>query len=239
MSSTPILARARPIKAICFDAYGTLLDVYSVGQLLDQFFPGKGAMLANTWREKQLQYTFLRTMANRYKSFWEVTQDALAFAVKAAGVSISPEQRKQLLDAYFKLQPFPENLAALSELKAMGVRLAILSNGSPDMLDAAVRNAGMDAHLEHILSAHDVQRFKVVDQVYDLGPKAFGLPAYDIGFVSSNGWDAAGATWYGFHTFWLNRSGAPSEELDAAPLAEGSSLTDLVAYVRKVNGVQQ
>lgn len=228
----------RPIKAICFDAYGTLFDVYSVAQLVEKNFSGKGAQVANIWREKQLQYSFLRTMADQYKSFWEITQDALTYAGKAAKVDITPEQRRELLEAYFHLQAFPENLAALKELKAMGVRLAVLSNGSPDMLNAAVKSAGMEGVFEHVLSVHPIRKHKIVAEVYDLGPKAFQLSRHDIGFVSSNGWDITGATWYGFHTFWANRAAAPTEELDAPPIAEGRNLTDLVAYVRKVNHVK-
>ncbi len=222
-----------PIRAIAFDAYGTLFDVYSVGSLAEQLFPGKGAELAALWRAKQIEYTQLRTLADRYKPFWELTADALVFTCRRLGLELTEARLNQLMNQYACLSAFPENVDALKELKASGLSLAILSNGTPQMLDIAVKSAGMTGLFDHILSVDAVKRYKTAPEAYQLGPAAFGVPAANILFVSSNGWDACGAAWFGYITFWINRSGQPPEELDIAPTASGSRLTDVVAFVRE------
>jgi 2-haloacid dehalogenase len=219
------------IKAIAFDAYGTLFDVYSVGALAEQLFPGRGAELAQLWRLKQIEYTQLRTLSGRYKPFWDVTRDALVYAGLRLGLDLTAERREALMNQYACLSPFPENLEAIRALKALGLKLAILSNGTPQMLDIAIKSAGMAGLFEHVLSVDRVRRYKTAPEAYRLGPDAFGLPAAEILFVSSNGWDAAGAAWFGYTTFWINRSGAPPEQLDVAPSATGTLLTDVLAFV--------
>jgi 2-haloacid dehalogenase len=221
------------ICAIAFDAYGTLFDVYSVGSLAEQLFAGKGAELATLWRAKQIEYTQLRTLAGRYKPFWELTADALVFACRRLGLELTETRRNQLMNQYACLSAFPENVDALKQLKALGLPLAILSNGTPQMLDIAVKSAGMTGLFDHVLSVDAVRRYKTAPEAYQLGPAAFGVPAANILFVSSNGWDACGAAWFGYITFWINRSGQPPEELDIAPTASGSRLTDVVAFVRE------
>jgi 2-haloacid dehalogenase len=221
------------IQAIAFDAYGTLFDVYSVGAAAEAAHPGKGAELAQLWRLKQIEYTQLRTLSGRYEPFWELTRDALVFALRKLTGDAPGEVVARLMDAYAHLGAFPENLGALRELKALGLPLAILSNGTPQMLAMAVSSAGMDGLFEHVLSVDRVQRYKTAPEAYQLGPDAFNLPANRILFVSSNGWDACGATWFGYTTFWINRSGQPAEELDVAPSAVGSRLTDVVDFVRQ------
>jgi 2-haloacid dehalogenase len=219
-------------RAIAFDAYGTLFDVYSVGALAEQLFPGNGAELANVWRDKQIDYTRLRTLSGQYRNFHDITRDALRFATRKLALPFDEASEQRLMNQYACLSAFPENLSALKELKALGVPLAILSNGTPAMLDIAVKSAGMGGLFTHLLSVDTVRQFKTAPAAYQLGPDAFGLPARDILFVSSNAWDACGATWFGYTTFWINRSGQPPEELGVAPSATGRLLTDVVAYVK-------
>lgn len=221
------------IQAIAFDAYGTLFDVYSIGVLAEKLFPKHGAALAELWRDKQIEYTRLRSMCSMYKPFWEVTQDALVFSCKKLKLALTLDAQNMLMGQYAKLQAFPENLGALQQLQAMGLKLAILSNGNPQMLDAVVEAAGMQGMFNHILSVDAVKKFKTAPEVYQLGPDVFGLPARSILFVSSNGWDVCGATWFGYSTFWVNRAAAPLEELGVTPHGEGRTLTDVVAFVEK------
>lgn|SRR5574340_713418 len=219
------------VQAILFDAYGTLFDVYSVGALTEQLFPGKGAELAILWRDKQIEYTRIRTLSGRYKPFWEVTADALTFSARRLGLALGEEAHKRLMGQYACLSAFPENLGALKQLRAAGMPLAILSNGTPQMLDIAIKSAGMDGLFDHVLSVDRVRKYKTAPEVYQLGPDAFGVPARDLLFVSSNCWDACGATWFGYTTFWINRAALPLEELDVIPSAQGRRLTDVVDYV--------
>ncbi|MCM0045323.1 MAG: haloacid dehalogenase type II [Burkholderiaceae bacterium] len=219
------------IQAIIFDAYGTLFDVYSIGALAERLFPGKGAAVAELWRDKQIEYTRLRTLSNTYKPFWEVTQDALVFCCRKLGLPLTLDAQTQLMGQYAKLQAFPENLGVLQSLKSEGLKLAILSNGNPEMLDAVVRAAGMDGLFTQVLSVHSVQKFKTAPEAYQLGPDMLGVAARDTLFVSSNGWDICGAAWFGFRTFWVNRSAAPLEELGVTPNGEGRTLDDVRRHV--------
>lgn len=219
------------LQAIIFDAYGTLFDVYSIGALAERLFPGKGAAVAELWRDKQIEYTRLRTLSNTYKPFWEVTQDALVFTCRKFGLDLTLDAQTQLMGQYAKLQAFPENLGVLQDLKARGLKLAILSNGNPDMLNAAVQAAGMQDLFIQVLSVDSVQKFKTAPEAYQLGPDVLGIAARDSLFVSSNCWDVCGAAWFGYRTFWVNRVNAPMEELGVTPNAQGRSLTDLRGYI--------
>lgn len=219
-----------PIKAIVFDAYGTLLDVYSVGTLAEEFFPTKGADIAISWRDKQIEYTRLRTMCDRFEDFWQVTGDALDYACALHKVDLTSERRAALMGAYEQLTAFPENHAALLRLKDAGVSIAILSNGTEAMLDAALKASGLDGLLDHVLSVDAVRKFKTAPEAYQMGPDAFGCDVADILFVSSNCWDICGATWFGYHSIWLNRYGLPMEKLGVSPNAIASNLNDVVEY---------
>ncbi|HRP76421.1 MAG TPA: haloacid dehalogenase type II [Rhodocyclaceae bacterium] len=227
------MKNAPRIRAVAFDAFGTLFDVYSVGALAEQLFPGKGEALSALWRLKQIEYTFLRTLSGRYKPFLEVTEDGLVFAAHKLGIDISAAQRRTMMNQYACLSPFPENLEALRTLRSIGVPMAVLSNGTPKMLDVAIKSAGMSGLFDHVLSVDAVRQYKTSPAAYQLGPDAFGCAAREILFVSSNGWDAAGATWFGYTTFWINRSGQPPEILDVSPAATGQQLTEVVEYARK------
>jgi 2-haloacid dehalogenase len=217
-------------KAVLFDAYGTLFDVYSVGLLAEQLFPGHGERLAQLWRDKQIEYTRLVSMSGRYRPFWELTRAGLRFAGLRLGLALVPAAEERLMNQYRHLSAFPENREVLVELKRRGVPAGILSNGDPEMLGVAVKSAGFAELLQHVLSVHGVRRYKTDPAAYALGPAAFGLAAKDILFVSSNGWDAIGATWYGYTTLWVNRAGAPIEQLDTEPTRVGSSLRDVLTF---------
>jgi 2-haloacid dehalogenase len=221
-------------QAIIFDAYGTLFDVYSISALAERLYPGKGPLLSELWRDKQIEYTRLRTLSNIYKPFWEVTQDALVFSCRKLGLELSLDAQTQLMAQYAKLQAFPENQSVLQALKADGLKLAILSNGNPDMLESVVRAAGMANLFTQVMSVDSVKKFKTSPDAYQLGPDMLGVAAKDTLFVSSNAWDICGAAWFGYRTFWVNRANAVMEELGVTPNGEGRSLDDLHQFIQQV-----
>ena len=217
-------------EAVLFDAYGTLFDVYSVGLAAEQLFPGRGDALALLWRDKQIDYTRLVSMSGRYQPFWDLTRAGLRFAALKLGLAMDRSAEDRLMNQYRHLSAFPENLEVLQALQSRGIRTGILSNGDPEMLAVAVKSAGFQDLLNPVLSTHVVQRFKTDPAAYQLGPDALGLPAKKILFVSSNGWDAIGATWFGYTTLWVNRAGAPLEQLDTEPTRSGPSLRDVLGF---------
>ena len=224
-----MVAAASP-KAVLFDAYGTLFDVYSVGALAESLFPGHGERLTLLWRDKQIEYTRLTSMSGRWRPFRELTLAGLRFAAARLGLALNAAAEAQLMGQYDRLAPFPENREVLVELKARGVRAGILSNGDPDMLASAVTAAGFEGLLDPVLSVAPLRRFKTDPACYALGTEALGLPARDVLFVSSNGWDAIGATWFGYTTLWVNRAGLPIDALDTSPTRIGTSLRDVLSF---------
>ncbi len=225
------MSRKPPIKALVFDAYGTLFDVHSVIALCHELFPGRGAQLSQNWRAKQLEYTWLKSLMGRYEDFGNVTEAALKFACKALKLDCPPQSRKRLMQAYLRLEPYPEvkdALAALSHCK-----LAILSNGSPKMLKALVKNNGLTKAFDEVISVDEVKIYKPSPKVYALAPKKLKVPKNNIGFVSSNLWDICGAASFGLRTFWINRAGNPADELGYSPEATLTNLTDLEEIVGK------
>jgi len=202
------------IHGYVFDAYGTLFDVHSVIEA-GRAITADPAALSLLWRQKQLEYTWLRSLMGRYEDFWAVTEAALRFSVRRLGLAADDAQLARLMDAYLSLACFPEVEAALERLA--GRPRGILSNGSPRMLAAAVASSGLGRHLQHVLSVDAVKTFKPAPAVYALGPQAFGRPAADLLFVSSNAWDVAGAKSFGYQVAWCNRTGAPAEELGVKP----------------------
>ncbi len=205
------------IEAFVFDAYGTLFDVRSVYSTCEAIFPGKGEAITVLWRTKQLEYSWLRTLMQRYEDFWHLTEDGLRYTCRFLGLAASEAQLDQMLQAYYHLQVYPDVIPALDKLAQEGRKLAILSNGSPAMLAAVVQNSGLDKRLDQIISVDEVRRFKPDPVVYALAPEKLGLAKEQIAFVSSNGWDVAGAKNFGFRVFWINRTGAPIEELTVTP----------------------
>jgi 2-haloacid dehalogenase len=221
------------MQAFAFDAYGTLFDVYSVTALCEELFPGSGTALAQMWRAKQLQYSVLRSLMDRYTDFADVTQDALVYSARALKLDLAAGNRARLMDAYMTLTAFPDATRALRELKSMGLRLAILSNGSPAMLQAVTTHAGIADLLDAVISVDEVKVFKPSPRVYALASAHLRLPQHQIGFVSSNNWDINGAGAAGLSTFWIQRAAAePPEELGHPATHTVHALTDLVAMIQ-------
>jgi 2-haloacid dehalogenase len=221
------------VKAFAFDAYGTLFDVLSVTSLCEQLFPGKGVALAQLWRVKQLQYSMMRSLMGRHRGFWQLTEDGLVYACKSLGLALTAEARTRLMEAYLSLAAFPDVKPGLEALKALGFRLAVLSNGEPKMLEAAARSAGILTLLDHIVSVEEVKIFKPSPRVYNLAPERLSMSNAELGFVSSNSWDAAGAASAGLRAFWIQRSAAePPEELGFGAERVVHALTDLAPLVR-------
>ncbi len=224
------------MRAIAFDAYGTLFDVFSVTALCEELFPGHGAALAQLWRAKQLQYSLLSSMMRRYKNFWELTSDGLVYAARALQLTLTDEARERLMEAYLRVAAFPDVRPGLEALKMGGVSTAILSNGTPAMLHAAVTNAGIGTLIDEIISVDDVKVFKPDPRVYDLIEQRLGVPRSQIGFVSSNSWDIHGAGAAGLYTFWIQRqAGEPQEELGFPATRTVRTLTELAALVGRID----
>jgi 2-haloacid dehalogenase len=217
-------------RAVLFDAYGTLFDVYSVGRLAEEIHPGRGEALAALWRDKQIEYTRLVSMSGRYRTFRDLTRAGLRFAVQRLELRLDASAEERLMDQYRRLSAFPENRGVLETLKQHGVRAGVLSNGDPDMLSDAVGSAGFGDLLDPLLSVQATRRYKTDPAAYAVGTDALGLPAQDILFVSSNCWDAIGAAWHGYTTLWVNRTGAPLEQLDTPPTRVGRSLRDVLDF---------
>mgnify|MGYP000418584188 CR=1 FL=1 len=224
------------ITTCIFDAYGTLFDVAAAARLAAEE-PGqddwaaKWPALAADWRAKQLQYTWLRAITGEHCDFWQVTRDGLDWALERQELDGNPELRERLLALYWELQAYPEVPEMLAALKSAGLNTAILSNGSPDMLNGAVDSAGIGEFLHAVLSVEQVGIFKPARAVYDLVGAEFGCAPDEVLFVSSNGWDAAGAAAYGFETAWVNRMGLPMDRLMAQPKHVLTDLTTIPELV--------
>ena len=214
------------IDACVFDAYGTLFDVHSaVGRLRADVGP-KADEVSQIWRTKQLEYTWLRSLMGEYRDFWQVTGEALDYALARTGVDPAPI-RDRLMDAYLSLDAYPEVPAMLGRLKAAGLKTAILSNGEPNMLEAAVNAAGLSGLLDEVLSVDELRIYKPHATVYQLAVDRLGVRADAVAFQSSNAWDVHGAAVFGFRPVWINRFGAPAERLPGGPEHEMTDLTGL------------
>jgi 2-haloacid dehalogenase len=224
------------IKAVVFDAYGTLFDVYSIQALAEDLYPGKGADIAVKWRDKQIEYTRLITQSDPhsasgsqyFRPFWELTRLSLAYTLDRLKLNREAGQVEKLMQQYAHLTPFPENLAVLQKIKALGLTTAILSNGSLDMLTSAVKSAGMEDVLDHVISVDPIRLFKTSPESYGLVQQKIPINKDEVLFVSSNAWDALGATWFGFTTHWVNRQGLPFEALTPHPHYFGPNLTSVL-----------
>ncbi|MDR5878034.1 haloacid dehalogenase type II [Caballeronia sp. LZ032] len=219
------------IKAIAFDLYGTLFDVHSVVDQCDEAYPGRGREISIIWRQKQLEYTWLRSLMDRYVTFEQATEDALRYATRHLKLDLNDRIRTALCNAYLKLQPFPEVPHALSQCRQRGLKLAILSNGSPHSIASVVDSAGLRDCFDHLLSVDPVRIYKPHDRAYDLAETAFGVARGSILFVSSNGWDATGARYFGFPTAWINRGDNTFEEMGQKPDWTLRGLDDLSAVL--------
>lgn len=222
-------------KLIAFDAYGTLFDVYSMGQLAEELFPGYGQEFSLMWRDRQIDYTRLVTMSDPnpngskyYLSFWELTIRSLHYVCKRMNLDLTPQNEQRLMDQYAKLTSFEDSLAVVKTIKERGISTAILSNGSREMLAAVVEGNGLKPYLDIVITVEDVRLFKTAPQAYELLLKAFPVKREEVLFVSSNAWDALAAKWYGFDVFWVNRLGHPFEEIGEKPNYEGNALTKVL-----------
>lgn len=219
------------IRVCVFDAYGTLFDVAAAARVVAgepgrDAFAAKWPEISALWRQKQLEYTWLRAVAGQHLDFWTVTQNGLDYALEAVGLA-EPDLRARLLELYHELGAYPEVPQMLKALKAHGQSTAILSNGEPGMLSAAVASAGIGGDLDAVLSVEDVAVFKPHDSVYALVTQRFQCARDEVLFVSSNGWDAAAAAGYGFRTVWVNRAGLPMDRLWGTPDTVLSDLTTI------------
>jgi len=219
-----------PYKAFVFDAYGTLFDVHSAVSRHAGIAGENPARISEVWRNKQLEYTWTRSPMGKYKDFWTLTGEALDFALAAVPGS-NIDARKVLLDAYLELDCYQEVPSVLSALRDSGAKVAILSNGSPDMLASAVESAGIDEFVDDQFSVHEKQVFKTDFATYSMINEKYGFAPEDVAFQSSNRWDAAAATAFGFHSHWINRTGQPAEYNDLPTRAVFSDLNALLALV--------
>lgn len=232
------------IKIVVFDAYGTLFDVYSIGALAESLYPSQGAAISMLWRDKQIEYTRLISLSDphnpagsrHYLPFWELTRLSLRYSLARLKLELTTENEDTLMGQYAHLTAFPENLAVLEVLKAKGLATAILSNGNPDMLDSAVTSAGMKSLLDHVISVDEIKQFKTSPSSYALVTQYFPVQNEEILFVSSNAWDALGATWHGFQTLWVNRQGLPHETLGPKPSFTGAYLSSVLDVLNIQHG---
>jgi 2-haloacid dehalogenase len=227
----PMPARHLKIRAICFDLF-TIFDPRSVVAVAKNIIPEHAAELCDTWRTRQFEYSWLRVAAGRYADFRSVTEDALLYAAKTQKLELSAADRHTLIDAYSRLEPWPDTRAALVAWKQAGIRLAPLSNYSQPMLEDLLANSGLSELFDAQISTDPARSFKPDPRAYALGPSTLGLEREEIAFSAFGGWDAAGAKWYGFPTFWVNRLGVPQEALDPGPDATGPTLSELAAFVK-------
>ena len=211
-------------QALVFDAYGTLYDVHAVIRRCEEFWPGKGTALSQLWRAKQLEYTWQRSLMRRYLPFSAVTREALAYACEALKLALDQTRANALMDEYLKLAAYPDVPAALRRLAAR--KLAILTNGSPDMIEPLVKHSGLK--FDAVLSVDELKISKSAPEVYQLAVDRLGVPKGSIGFVSSNCWDALGAKSFGLRVYWINRLKAPVDRLGFQPDAIVASLDEIL-----------
>jgi 2-haloacid dehalogenase len=231
-ASDPTAPRLEGIRACVFDAYGTLFDFASAAARCEDVPAERRAALTTQWRDKQLEYAWLRTLQNRYADFWQVTGEALDFALESLDLA-QPDLRERLMELYLGLEPFAEVPSVLGSLRERGFRTAILSNGSPKMLEALVKRSGLEHLFDAVLSADAVRAFKTHRKVYQYALDALDLPASAIAFQSSNAWDAHGASDFGLRVAWCNRYGQRRERLPGAPDFEIKTLAELPGLLAK------
>lgn len=228
-------APSRRYQAVAFDAF-PVFDPRPIFKRADTLFPGKGAELGNAWRTRQFEYQWLRALGGQYADFWRATEDALVFAAKSIQLDLTADKRDQLMQAYLQLNAWPDALPALKTLKASGVRLVFLSNMTRAMLETNIRHAGLDDLFEQVLSTDAIRSYKPDPAAYALGVKSLGLDREHIAFAAFAGWDVAGAKWYGYPTFWVNRLKSPPEVLNASADGTGPGLDELVRFVIPATG---
>lgn len=234
------MAARLPFSAVVFDAYGTLLDFNSAVARHGAALGDGGQALSALWRQKQIDYSWLRSLMGRHADFRQVTGEALDYALDTLGIAVAGSERaalgRRLLELYDRLEAYPEVPAMLAAIRRLGLPAAILSNGAPAMLASAVAAAGLEPSLDAVLSAEAAGIFKPHPSVYALATRHFSCAPAAIAFVSGNGWDVAGAAAFGFHAIWINRAGAPRERLPSGPAAEIADLSGLPAHLAAIGG---
>lgn len=229
-ASSPVRSAGRPpIRAVAFDLF-TCFDPHSIDRAAEALVPGRGSALAETWRTRQFQYAWLHLVGERYRDFWELTEDALDYALRAQSITLAAADRARLLHTYRALDPWPDTKQVLAELHSRGLRLSPLANFSPSMVSDLLAHAGLTALFDDQISTDLARTYKPSPHAYQLAVDRFGLAREEIAFAAFGGWDAAGASWFGFPTFWVNRFGVPPEELGASP-ATGPDLLALARWV--------
>jgi len=221
------------IRAIAFDLF-TLFDPRTVARVAEGLMPGRAQALCETWRVRQFEYAWIRATAGQYRDFRAVTEDALAYAADTHGITLTGDSRATLLGAYERLDPWPDARPVLETFKHAGLRLAPLSNYTPTMIENLLRNGGVRDLFDHVISTDPARTFKPDPRAYALGPEVLGLRREEIAFSAFGGWDAAGARWFGYPTFWVNRLGQPNERLAPGPDATGATLRDLAGWVERL-----
>lgn len=221
------------IQAVVFDLYGTLFDVHSIVTECNRHFPGRGAAISAQWRQKQLEYSWLRSLMDSYQDFDHITADALRFTAEHLGLDLDRHRSRALLDGYLNLEPFPEVPAALRRIADADMALAILSNGSTHSIRSVVEHAGLAIHFGHVISADEAAVFKPAATVYRLGSERVGLPPASILFVSSNAWDVCGAARCDYQTCWVDRNGMPFDQLGQQPDLVVGNLAELANFIAR------
>lgn len=224
-------AKLSKIKAIAFDAF-PIFDPRPIFVLAEQLFPGKGAELGNAWRTRQFEYQWLRALSGNYADFWQTTEDGLVFAAELLKLDLTPDKQKLLMEAYLHLKAWPDVAPALKALKGAGIRLGFLSNATLKILDSGIKNAGLEAAFDQVLSTDKIKTYKPDPRAYQMAIDAFQLKKEEILFVAFAGWDAAGAKSFGYSTFWVNRLNLPAERLGTSADGTGQNLHDLVSFVK-------
>lgn len=220
------------IKAIAFDAF-PIFDPRPIFALAETLFPGNGKALGAAWRTRQFEYQWLRALSGQYVNFWQATEAGLVFAAKQLKLEMSDDKREQLMDAYLHLKPWPDVIPALKQLKESKIRLAFLSNMTSEMLKTNMHNSGLDEYFEHVISTDSAKTYKPDSRAYQLGVDTLKLKREEIAFAAFAGWDVAGAKWFGYPTFWVNRAGFLAEELGVTADGTGKTLDALVSFVKK------
>jgi len=225
----PRARAAAPYQAVVFDAF-PIFDPRPIAKMAQDLFPGAGANLMNAWRTRQFEYQWWRALSNQYVDFWQSTEDSLAFAAKLTGVEMTAQARDELMGAYASLRVWPDVPASLRALREAGIRLGFLSNMTRKMLEAGLARADLGALFEQVLSTDQIRTYKPAAAAYELASDAFALPREAILFAAFAGWDVAGAKWFGYPTFWVNRLGSPAEELGVTPDGAGKDLQALTLF---------
>jgi 2-haloacid dehalogenase len=222
---------AAEIEVVLFDAF-PVFDPRPIFESLDAIAPGRGKALGDLWRTRQFEYAWLRTVGGEYQDFWKVTRDALVYSAEALDINLTPQQAGEIMNGYLNVKAWPDAPAALEALKAQGLRLAFLSNFTPRMLQAAIESAGLAGTFDQVLSTDAIRTFKPDPRAYRMAVEVLSTPRDRMLFVPSAGWDAAGAKWFGYETFWVNRLGTPPEALGVEADGSGRNLDGLVTYLR-------